>query len=101
MKIDLSINGTRVSLGLHDVDNLMRALAFSMNGAGAERTFGGVVVHSVADSPGGLARGVGGEATMRFSEAEPLSQRVRRTLGMPVAASAEADPAQGYTLTDC
>lgn len=95
MKIDLSINGQRVSLGLHDVDNLLRALAFSMSGAGAARTFGGVEVHSVADSPGGLARGAGGEATMRFSEAEPLSQRVRRTLGMPTAA-----PAQGYTLTD-
>ena len=100
MKIDLSINGQRVSLGLHDVDNLMRALAFSMSGAGAARTFGGVEVHSVADSPGGLARGAGGEATMRFSEAEPLSQRVRRTLGMPAAAPAEAEPAQGYTLTD-
>ncbi|MBP7302998.1 MAG: hypothetical protein KA972_07445 [Brachymonas sp.] len=100
MKIDLSINGQRVSLGLHDVDNLMRALAFSMSGAGAARTFGGVEVHSVADSPGGLARGAGGEATMRFSEAEPLSQRVRRTLGMSAAAPAEADPAQGYTLTD-
>ena len=57
MKIDLSINGQRVSLGLHDVDNLMRALAFSMSGAGAARTFGGVEVHSVADSPGGLAHG--------------------------------------------
>ncbi len=100
MKIDLSINGQRVSLGLHDVDNLMRALAFSMSGAGAARTFGGVEVHSVADSPGGLAGGAGGEATMRFSEAEPLSQRVRRTLGMPAAAPAEAEPAQGYTLTD-
>ena len=95
MKIDLSINGQRVSLGLHDVENLLHALAFSMSGSGAARTFGGVEVHSVADSSGGLVRGAGGKATMRFSEAEPLSQRVRRTLGMPAAA-----PAQGYTLTD-